>query len=120
MPHVEIQYSQNLGDFDFRPLLQSISQALVIHCAADLSAVMARTLEVSDCVINGQLAYDQALCFVKITMKAGRSDHQKISLAAAVESLLRAGVLLYAHERGLSCHPRILLSDLPKTYYEVQ
>lgn len=119
MPHVEVQYSSNLADFDFKPLLKSISQALVVHCNADMSTVMARTIEVTDCVLDGQEAYDQALCFVKIMMKSGRNAKQKEALLNAVEADLRDGILTHTHERQLACHPRIMLKELPKDYREV-
>ncbi len=90
MPHIHLEYSDNLQPFDAKPVLSALNRALFSsgHVSSALD-IKSRALCQQDCVIGLVPDSAQAYAHVKVSLLEGRSLQVQEQISALLLQALR-------------------------------
>ncbi len=91
MPHLTLEYSDNLDGFDARAAVAAINQASVASGLFGESDIKTRALRL-DCWQVGIESTPRAFAHVRIALLSGRTDEERKALAEAVLAALQPRV----------------------------
>ncbi|MGH8807978.1 MAG: 5-carboxymethyl-2-hydroxymuconate Delta-isomerase [Noviherbaspirillum sp.] len=89
MPHLTLEYTNNLTDFDARRVLPALNQALAASGHFNEIDIKSRAIALDTYQI-GTAAEERAFVYVKLAILSGRSDQTKRELSNALLDLLRS------------------------------
>ena len=114
MPHVIVDYSANLKDFEPRPLLLQINTALVETGYCEALDIKSRA-HMDDVFVIGLGAEQQAYVHVKVYLLSGRDQQQKQEIGKNVLKVLLSYSALQQQDFHVqSC---VELIEMPKQDY---
>lgn len=114
MPHMIVEYSNNIKDLQADKLLLSLNQALINTGHIKAAELKARLSNTGDFLIGlGDL--DHAFIHVHVYLLAGRSEAEKNSIADAAIAALQAFNAYQAEQ--LTVQRSVQLTDMPATDY---
>jgi len=114
MPHVIVDYSANLKDFEPRPLLLQINTALVETGYCEALDIKSRA-HMDDVFVIGLGAEQQAYVHVKVYLLSGRDQQQKQGIGKNVLKVLLSYSALQQQDFHVqSC---VELIEMPKQDY---
>lgn len=114
MPHVIVDYSANLKDFEPRPLLLQINTALVETGYCEALDIKSRA-HMDDVFVIGLGAEQQAYVHVKVYLLSGRDQQQKQGIGKNVLKVLVSYSALQQQDFAVqSC---VELIEMPKQDY---
>ena len=114
MPHVIVDYSANLKDFEPRPLLLQINTALVETGYCEALDIKSRA-HMDDVFVIGLGAEQQAYVHVKVYLLSGRDQQQKQEIGENVLKILLSYSALQQQDFAVqSC---VELIEMPKQDY---
>lgn len=114
MPHVIVDYSANLKDFEPRPLLLQINTALVETGYCEALDIKSRAHK-DDVFVIGLGAEQQAYVHVKVYLLSGRDQQQKQEIGKNVLKVLLSYSALQQQDFHVqSC---VELIEMPKQDY---
>lgn len=87
MPHLTLEYTRNLADFDPVPVLAALNEAMFDSGLFGESDIKSRAYGV-DCYQVGVRDMPRAFVHVRIALLAGRSDEERKALADSVLAAL--------------------------------
>ncbi|ATO19673.1 5-carboxymethyl-2-hydroxymuconate isomerase [Acinetobacter sp. LoGeW2-3] len=115
MPHLHIEYSDNIQNLDVKPMLLGIHQAL---CAANYiqnpNDLKSRAICQQDYVIGVDLNTTQAYVHAKVSLLSGRSSELKQAISQCVLQVLQQHVPV---QPGLTVQLCVEILDMPKDCY---
>ncbi|MPW43035.1 5-carboxymethyl-2-hydroxymuconate Delta-isomerase [Acinetobacter guerrae] len=114
MPHVIVDYSANLEDFEPKPLLLKINTALVETGYCEALDIKSRA-HMDDAVVIGLGVEQQAYVHVKVYLLSGRSQQQKTEIGQKVLDTLRADHVL--NHQKITVQSCVELIEMPKQNY---
>ena len=114
MPHVIVDYSANLKDFEPRPLLLQINTALVETGYCEALDIKSRA-HMDDVFVIGLGAEQQAYVHIKVYLLSGRDQQQKQEIGENVLKVLLSYSTLQQQDFPVqSC---VELIEMPKQDY---
>lgn len=87
MPHLTLEYTRNLADFDAAQALAALNEAMFDSGLFGESDIKSRALAV-DCYQVGVRDAPRAFAHVRVAMLAGRSDEERKALADSLLAVL--------------------------------
>ncbi|MFV5492441.1 5-carboxymethyl-2-hydroxymuconate Delta-isomerase [Acinetobacter sp. ASP199] len=115
MPHLHIEYSDNLQNLDIKPMLLGIHQAL---CTANYiqnpNDLKSRAIRQHDYVIGLDLNTTQAYVHAKVSLLSGRSPELKQAISQCVLEVLQQHV---SAQQGLTVQLCVEIVEMPKDCY---
>lgn len=114
MPHMIVEYSNNLKELQAEKLLLGLNQALIETGHIKAAELKARLSNTADFLIGlGDL--DHAFIHVHVYLLAGRSDAEKKAIADAAITALQAFSAYQADQ--LTVQLSVQLTDMPAADY---
>ncbi|MCU4414047.1 5-carboxymethyl-2-hydroxymuconate Delta-isomerase [Acinetobacter sp. WU_MDCI_Axc73] len=114
MPHVVVDYSANLEDFEAKQLLLEINTVLVETGYCQAIDIKARARK-DDIYLVGLDEEQQAYVHVKIYLLSGRSSDQKQEIGQKVLDCLATNAIL--NQQQIPVQSCVELIDMPKQDY---
>ena len=112
MPQIIIDYSPQLSDVDFKPLMNKINNSLVQYCDASLIACKSRAQVCHNYIVGD--GKDLSLAFISILVKLvpGRTSQQKKEFTNSVDLWVKKHMNPTIKEMKLTCQWRMELTEL--------
>lgn len=115
MPHLHLEYSDNLQHIEIKPLLVAIHQALVgAGYVSDPNDLKSRAIMQQDYVIGLDVVTDQAYVHTKISLLSGRSVEVRQAISELVLDLMQQYI---APQLGLNIQLCVEIIEMPKQTY---
>ena len=115
MPHLHIEYSDNIQNLDVKPMLLGIHQALCDEkYITEPNDLKSRAICQQDYVIGLDLNTTQAYVHARVSLLSGRSPELKQAISQCVLQVLQQHV---PAQQGLTVQLCVEIVEMPKDCY---
>ncbi|WP_034584479.1 5-carboxymethyl-2-hydroxymuconate Delta-isomerase [Acinetobacter sp. HR7] len=115
MPHLHIEYSDNLQSLEIKPMLLAIHQAFFdAKYITEPKDLKSRAIRQQDYVIGLDVNTTQAYVHAKVSLLSGRSPELKQAISQCVLQVLQQHV---QPQLGLEIQLCVEILDMPREYY---
>jgi len=101
MPHIIVEYSDNLKALDVPVLLETLHETLAEHDTINMAAIKTRAIPLQNCVVAENMDPDE-MVHVTLKLLPGRSVALKKTMAEALFSIVQNAVALNNENCSLS------------------
>ena len=114
MPHLHIEYTDNLADLDERALMRELNAVVCAHpTVADEADVKARITRLTSYYIGTQ-PEQRGFVHIQLQLMAGRSEQAKKEMSDALAAVLRR---LVPQPEGVMVQLSVDVADMDRAVY---